>query len=360
MTASFDGEQSSGGSSRAEPKPSRLGWLPRVVLSVFLALILAVGALWLLGPREPVDVAVTFDPAAIGSDPDAYLRGSEADVPNLRSNAAKEIVWAYPASKARTPLAIVYIHGFSGTKEELRPLPDDLARVLGANLFLTRLSGHGRNGSAMAEASVNDWVNDFAEAIAIGHRLGDRVVVVGMSTGATIAVLAQTLPEFATSVAANVLISPNFGVRDRRAALLTVPFARRLLPWLGDETYRFEPLGPEHAANWTTSFPATALLPMAAIVRAVRRADVERSLTPTFFIYSTEDRVVIPAQTEDMARRWGAFHATLIVNDGGDPLHHVLAGRIVSPGTTDRIAQVAAEWIRALPIQAAVRSEDRQ
>ena len=318
-----------------------------LVLIVALAVVLT--AVWLFGTREPVDATVTFDPASLGDDLDAYLARTEADIPNLRQNAAKEIVWAYPASKARTPLAIVYVHGFSGAKEELRPLPDDVARALGANLFFTRLTGHGRTGPAMTEASVNDWINDLAESLAIAHRLGERVVVIGMSTGAALATYAETLPEFQSGVAANVLISPNFGLRDRKAPLLTMPFAREAMRLFGQDTYSFQPLNESQAANWTASYPAAALLPMAALARAADRADLEVLKVPTLFIYSPADQVVDSAETEGAIRRWGGAHDTLLVHDAGDPTHHVLAGRILSPGTTDRLVTAIAAWIQKLP-----------
>ena len=93
---------------------------------------------------------------------------------DIRPGLQKEIVWADPATKAKTPLAIVYIHGFSASKGEVRPLPDKVAAALGANLFYTRLTGHGQDGAAMANGSVNAWINDYAEAIAIGRAIGDR------------------------------------------------------------------------------------------------------------------------------------------------------------------------------------------
>ena len=148
---------------------------------------------FLLGPRVKVDTTVRFDPAAIGADPEAYLagRGRGEEHP---AGQQKEIVWANPATKAKTPMAIVYVHGFSASKWEVRPLPDKVAAALGANLFYTRLTGHGQDGAAMAEGSVNAWINDYAEAIAIGRAIGDKVVVIGTSTGASLATWAASQP----------------------------------------------------------------------------------------------------------------------------------------------------------------------
>ena len=96
---------------------------------------------------------------------------TEQQFPDIRPGAAKRILWAGEKG-ARTPLAIVYIHGFSGSAEEIRPVPDEVARTLGANLYFSRLAGHGRRPAAMAEPDAGDWIEDMAEAMAIGRRLG--------------------------------------------------------------------------------------------------------------------------------------------------------------------------------------------
>ncbi|KQT48959.1 lysophospholipase [Aureimonas sp. Leaf454] len=321
----------------------------RLILALVVLLVVAAGGAWLFGPREPVDLTVRFDAAAIGRDPDAYLARTEADIPNLRADAAKSIVWAYPASRAKTPFAIVYIHGFSATREEMRPLPDEVAAKLGANLYFTRLSGHGRNAVAMQEASVNDWINDLAEAIAIGRQIGERVVIVSNSTGATLAALGATLPDLETGIAGLVMISPNFGLLQEHAFVLDLPFARDILPWLTDETYSFAPTNAEQAANWTTSYPTAALLPMAALVRRAVHARFESVSTSAFFLYSPSDRVVDPAATETVAARWGGPRQVLQVPTTGDPANHTLAGRILSPQTTDELAQRIVDWIETLP-----------
>ena len=122
-----------------------------------------------LGPRPPIDETIRFDASAIGPDIDKWLAEREAGVKDLKPGAEKEIVWADPQTKAKTPLAIIYVHGFSATKWESRPVSDNVARAFGANLYYMRLTGHGAGGEAMEKASMNDWVNDMAEAIAIGE-----------------------------------------------------------------------------------------------------------------------------------------------------------------------------------------------
>ena len=215
-----------------------MGTALRVLLAVLCLVLVLGGAFWVFGPREPVDLTIRFDPASIGDDPEAYLKRREADIPNLRPSAKKEIVWADPRSKAKTPIAFVYLHGFSAAKPETRPLLDIAAREIGANLFYTRLTGHGRDPAAMPQTSVKDWLNDLAEAIAIGRRIGERVVIVGTSTGATLATLGASVPGLMDGVAGLVFISPNYAVNDPLAFMLEVPMARTLLPRLRQRRVR--------------------------------------------------------------------------------------------------------------------------
>ncbi len=185
----------------------------RMLAWIVVVLVVAGALAWFLGPRVPVDTTLTFDPAQVPDDVEPWIAAREAAVPGIRDGLAKEIVWADPVAKAKTPLAVVYVHGFSASKGEVRPLADKVAAALGANLFYTRLTGHGQDNAAMATGSVNAWVNDYAEALAIGRKLGERLIVISTSTGGSITTWAATQRGRSDGVAALVMISPNYGCR---------------------------------------------------------------------------------------------------------------------------------------------------
>ncbi|WP_152045667.1 alpha/beta hydrolase [Aureimonas psammosilenae] len=321
----------------------------KVVVVLLSILIVAGGALWLFGPRDSSEYSIAFDPALIGDDPAAYLARTEVDVPNLRADAQKEIVWAYPASRARTPIAIVYIHGFSASKNELRPLPDLVAKKLGANLFLTRLAGHGRDGAAMAEGSVNDWMNDYAEALAIGRRLGERVVVIGNSTGATLEVIGASDAGLMKDVSGLVMLSPNLGVANRWGFVLDLPYARDFAPKLFGEEWGGDTSDPAIAAVWTMRYPSVALMPMAAAVRGAWASDFSSATIPALFMFSARDTVVDPAKTRRLIGEWQGPKEVEELSDSQDPNQHILAGDIVSPTTTAPLADRITAWIETLP-----------
>lgn len=310
--------------------------------------VVGLAVLYAFGPRVAVDTTVTFDASSIGADPDAYLAAAEAGFANIRPGQAKEIVWAYPQSRAKTPLAIVYIHGFSASKGEVRPLPDKVAAALGANLFFTRLTGHSQDGAAMATASVNAWVNDFAEAIAVGRAIGERVVVIGTSTGGSLTVWASAQPDLAAKIAGLVLISPNFAVKASGAWLLTMPWGKTIAELVAGEERGFEPANDLQRTFWTTRYPTRATLPMAATVELARSTAVETVKIPALFILSDADQVVDPAATKEIAARWGGPHAMRMVDQPGDPSSHVLAGDALSPAMTEPMAAEIVAWIEAL------------
>lgn len=282
-------------------------------------------------------------------DLDAWLKERELHFSDIRPDASKRIIWA-GSHLEKTPLSVVYLHGFSATHHEIRPVPEKVAAALGANLFLTRLAGHGRTGAAMAEASADDWISDLAEAMAIGRRIGGRVIVIGTSTGAALAALGATDPALSDGLAGTVLLSPNFGLNSRFAFILDLPFIQWWGPILAGAERGFAPVNADHARYWTTRYPTTALFTMQALVRRARRADFSKATTPALFIYSPDDQVIDPKRIPPIISAWaGPTEVDLrSTSPGDDPYGHILAGDILSPSQTDPIAETITAWAQGL------------
>lgn len=331
----------------AKPTKKKRRWF-KVLFYAVLLIALVLAGLFLFGPREPVDTTIRFDPATIGDDIDAYLAQSEAQFDDIEPGQQKEVVWAYPASKAKTPVSLIYIHGFSASRGETDPLTALAAADLDANVFYTRLSGHGRSAQAMAEPTVQDWLDDAAEAIAIGKRIGEKTILVTTSTGGTIAAIAAFDQNLRDQIDAIVFIAPNFQIGNAASAILTLPFARTLVPVLVGEERSFEPENELHAQFWTERYPSTALLPMAASVKLANGLLYERVNIPALFVFSDADRVVNHTRTRQIHSRWGGPKALITVDDSTDPYNHVIAGDALSPNTTERLAGDIAEWVRGL------------
>ncbi len=291
-------------------------------------------------------MTAVFDRIAAIEEIDAWLAERESAFPDIRLGLAKEIVWADPSAKNRTPLAIVYIHGFSASKGEVRPMPDRIAASLGANLFYTRLAGHARSGDAMAEPSVEDWQNDMVEALAIGSRLGERTLIIATSTGASLATWALSQPALSSNVIGAVFLAPNYRIRGRGAFLLTAPLAAVSARLILGPHRSFAPRNDLHAAYWTTSYPVRALLPMARLVKIVSTLPFESITAPALFLHSPRDQVIDPNRTRIVAERWGGPATLLDPGDIGDPHGHVIAGDALSPNTTESLIGIILNWFR--------------
>ncbi|MCY1127779.1 alpha/beta fold hydrolase [Frigidibacter sp. RF13] len=312
-------------------------------LAFFLAVLLT------FGPRETLNLTPRFDEAALPADLDTYLAAQEAEVGGILPGAEKRIVWA-GAAGAKTDLAVVYLHGFSATAEEIRPVPDLVAKALGANLYYARLAGHGLGSERFAGPKVQDWINDTAEALAIGRRIGGRVVVIATSTGGTLAAEAALQPAMMRDMAGIAFVSPNFGIQAQASVILTWPGARWWAPVIAGRERCFEPVNERHAQFWTTCYPTVALLPMAALAEHAGAADYAGATVPALFLFAEADQVVSPDATKAVAARWGG-KVTLspqVVGAGDDPYSHVIAGEVLSPSMTEPVAEAITGWVRGL------------
>ena len=312
--------------------------------SILVGALIFVG-LYLFGPREPIDPTITFDTAQIGEDIDGYLEASESGFDDIVDGTQKRVIWA-GAAGAQTDVAVVYLHGWGASSEEIRPVPDQVAAHLGANLYFARLKGHGRGDLAMSEPTMNDWMQDLAEAMEIGRRIGKRVVLVTTSTGGSLAIAGAAQAETREGMAGIVLVSPNFGPVDPMAELANWPLARTWVPALVGEWREWEPHNELQGKYWTTRTQNVAALPMMALVKHVREVDLGAIDLPILVIYSRDDMVVSAEKTEAAMERWGGpkeMHVR-VMSDADTPSHHVIAGDIMSPTQTAGTVEIISSW----------------
>ena len=304
---------------------------------------------WVFGPLEPAEMDVGFDANVLGENLNSYLMVQEKKFNDITIGVQKRVIWADKVGK-KTPLSIIYIHGFSATSEEIRPVPDQIASALKANLYYTRLTGHGRSPMAMAEPNVADWMSDMAEAIAIGRKIGQRIIVISTSTGSTLSATAALNPILSRDISGFIFISPNFGINNPFAKLLTWPAARWWIPLIAGKMRHSTPRNKQHSKFWTTTYPTIAAIPMAAIVKAVTEQDFSKVTIPALFYFSLEDKVVDPEATKNMTRKWGGrkkiINVTMTEQD--DKYSHIVTGNIVSPNQTDYTVRETIKWISSL------------
>jgi alpha-beta hydrolase superfamily lysophospholipase len=327
------------------PLTQRLLWL-------FLAVLVLGTAVYFLGPRNdtgpfmpsprpqpPQDITALAD----------WISASESTYPDIKPGNAKGIVWA-AAPGTRTKWSVVYVHGFSASRLETAPLAETVASQLGANLFYTRLSGHGRaDGAAMGQATAQDWIADTLEAVAIGQTLGERVLLISCSTGSTLATWLGTSSD-AARVSAHIFVSPNFGPKDKRSEIINAPWGQKIALWVQGPTRSVTPESALEANAWTPSYPTKALFPMMGLVKSVRESDLSLFQTPVLMMYSERDETVEPAETLAAFTRLGSARKSIeTITYSKSKGQHVLAGAIKDPSAVAPMAGTMVRWVKSLP-----------
>jgi esterase/lipase len=310
---------------------------------VVAALLIAVAAIWFFTPEKLQPALAEVD---LPDNLDTWLEQSErqaAELYGMIPETEKRIRWF--DQQEPTPFAVVYLHGFSATRQETAPLAELVAISLGANLFETRLRGHGRQRELLAGISAEDWLQDAAEALAIASRLGERVIVIGTSTGATLATAMLDHPAMRT-VDTIVMVSPNFAPRDPGAAWLTRPAGPLLARMLVGETRSWQPHNEAQGRFWSTTYPTASAVEMMRLVDLANRqlpAEVPQRL---LMFYSQDDAVVSPdAALAVLDKTIAPQKAVIKIEDPGDPSHHVLAGDVLSSQKTREIADDIVAFI---------------
>jgi esterase/lipase len=281
---------------------------------------------------------------------DAYLHASEASVAGLRKACEKKIVWHH--QQRQRDLSIVYLHGFSASRMETWPLCDRLAHAIGANLFYTRLTGHGQDGQAMAAATMQDWLEDAQEAIQIGKKLGKRIVLIGTSTGGTLATWLASQVDVEPFIHRLILISPNFLPKNPISAITLLPAGVRILNRLFGNWKAFTVTNEEQANYWTARYPFTAITPMMQLVWLSWKVELTNAAMPVLMLLNPQDRVINVTLAK---MRFSAFpskyNQMLLFRENKDVGRHVLAGQMMAPEGTAK----AQRYIQAFVTDRSLR-----
>lgn len=205
--------------------------------------------------------------------------------PKLKASAQSEIYWADTTNKVKTPYSLVYIHGFSASKDEGAPVHRKIADSLGMNLFLCRLPAHGLNDKdAFTKLRANDMIATAAQAIEAGHLIGEKVIVMGTSTGGTLALIQAAQRD---DIEALVLYAPLIDFYDSRMDVFSLPHGLSIAEQVvGGQYVLGSEQSAEETAIWYQDYHIEGLESLAALVQNSMNASLfNRINQPTFLGY---------------------------------------------------------------------------
>ena len=218
---------------------------------------------------------------------------------------------------ARTPRVVVLLHGLTDSPRQFQPLAE-LLHADGSNVYVPRLPDHGlRGGSVRALSALTaDNLRGVADSVVReASGLGDSVIVVGLSMGATVgAWIAQhrivtrvvlIAPAIEPGRIPRLLDRPLIGLADHLPSII------RRLP---ADTTR-----PDREAGFDSHAAAQVFgLGRAVQFDAQREAPLTLQIT---VLVNAADRTVRESAAEALAHAWAAHGAMVSVFELPDSLH---------------------------------------
>ncbi len=274
-------------------------------LKIITSVLLLIAIVYFIGPKPKTPVYNNQLPAIpAAAELEKYIIGSES-THKVKLNNEARIIWANDSLKQKTKYAIVYLHGFSASQEEGNPVHNAIAKEFGCNLFLARLSQHGIDTSdALINMTAENLWESAKEAYAIGKQLGDTVILMGTSTGGT---LALQLAAAYAEVGGLVLYSPNIAIKDPNAWLLNNPWGLQIARLVKKSNYiEVKKDNPLYKQYWNTEYRLEATVQLEELLETTMiKENFEKINQPMLVLYyykneKEQDPVVSVAAIKDM------------------------------------------------------------
>lgn len=302
-----------------------------------LALVVLLTALYFLGIGWHFLYTPQVAALQVTEPVENYVSNKESLIQNIKTGNQAEVLRIEPNKK--TPLAFVYLHGFSAGPKEISPLVENLSAQFKSNAYLARLKDHGIANSMMLSVTADDLFTDAEEAYQIGKKLGDRVVLVGTSTGAT---LALWLAQKHSDVAGLILISPNIGVYDKRGVLSSGPVGALIARAVVGPVYSWKPKYPKQSDFWTTEYHPRGISAMMNVVREIEMMNFSSIQTPSITLWTPLDKVVNIQKAVEKIKTLGSQKNEFIEFNTNE---HVLAGAITAPENVEPALMALSRFV---------------
>ena len=255
----------------------------------------------------------------IPEDIDGYLEQKESEVNDIYPYAEKTIFWKN-SNKNKTNYSIVFIHGFTTTGYQSKEFLNKLSAELNANLFMTRLSGHGVPYEGTKQMQIDKIMHDVSEAIIIGEKIGENVILVGHSLGGALSMLAADDEVLSKKIDTLVLFAPgNSGFSSfafMNTLISSLVDRTGSLCWLIDcdpRSFMELPDDEKWENYFATDFDTNIFYQIARIPFATDRISYDTISTSALVFYDENDLLVNASKLKSNFKKWAAKNKILSV-----------------------------------------------
>lgn len=252
----------------------------------------------------------------------------------LKPNNESRIIW-HDSTRKKTEFAVVYIHGFSASQKEGDPVHRRFAGTFGCNLYLPRLADHGIDTSENLLTFTADRAWESAkEALAIGEKLGEKVIIMSTSTGSTLSLmLAAKYPQKVHSL---INLSPNIAINNPAAFLLNDPWGLYIARLVKGGKYSITETSNEESAYWYEKYRLESVVQLQELIESSMNDDTFHAITQpslTLYYYKNEeeqDPEVKVSAMQMMHQKLGTPDALKVIKPMPNAGAHVLGSHLTS------------------------------
>ena len=308
---------------------------------ILLLIVIVLVIVYLFGPYPKTPVysealpGVPSQPAAL----EQYVQNNEVQH-KLKPNNEARIIWV-DSTKAKTEYAIVYLHGFSASQEEGRPIHTNIAKEFGCNLYLSRLAGHGIDTTQpMINLTADELWESAKQALQIGKQLGNKVIIMSTSTGGTLAL--KLAADYPNDVYALIMMSPNIAIFDSRSFLLNNHWGLQIARTVtGSHYVTSKDSRPIYQQYWYGQYPLESATQLQELLETtMTKQTFEKVKQPVLLLYYYKDEkhqdsvVSVPAML-NMFNELGTASNLRVKEAMPDVGNHVMASYIKSKDLLD-------------------------
>lgn len=322
-----------------------------------LSLITVVAAVWLMTTLRKdqkslrrADTAAkeqAIGPTSHSMTPDQIIARIAEErhlFPALRDGCETQLVWQ--GSKGKGSQVVVYLHGFSASPHEISPVPEAIARAIGAHYYAPRLHGHGMGSAELGNATAENWLADVWDAWSVATSMADQVIIMASSTGATLATSLLRSLEVKASVQAVIFFSPNYGIKRAQSRLLNWTFGVQIMRWFSGPEWAWQPTDAVQARIWTYRYPVKVLHQVQRLVQWTIQSPIVDMHVPLCVVQCRIDKTVSAEKAADFLTGWKGPILWLYLSPKEGTNNHVLVGDATRPENNDATIETLVDFIQ--------------